>query len=479
MNDAARFYIGGEWSEPLSEARLDVENPATEETIARIALGSARDVDRAVAAARAAFARPRLSPAERRALLERIREVTLARMDDLAAAITAEMGAPATLAREEQAAVALTHLDGFLAAMEGFDWEEYLGNGDLLLREPAGVCGLITPWNWPVNQIALKVLAALAAGCTMVLKPSELTPLSAVVYAEILHEAGVPPGAFNLVHGLGSEAGAALSRHPDVDVMSFTGSVRGGTAVARDAAGGVKRIALELGGKSPNLVFADCGPALEERVRASVAECMLNSGQSCDAPTRMLIERPAYDRACRIAARAADDMAVGDPREEGDRLGPLISADHRARVLRHIEDAAAEGARPIAGGPERPRGCETGHYVRPTVFADVTPGMAIWREEVFGPVLAIMPFDTEEEAVRLANDTPYGLAAYVQTGSRARVLRVAAALRAGMVRACGAVHAPGSPFGGYGASGVGREGGRLGIEEFTEAKVLSLPEAWR
>lgn len=411
MSNPTRFYIDGDRVARLSAARLDVENPATEETVARIALGNVDDIDRAVAAARAEFDRPRPFPAERRALLRRIRESTVSRMDDLAHAITTEMGAPATLAREEQAAVALSHLDGFLAAMDRIDWEEDLGNGDILIREPAGVCGLITPWNWPINQIALKVLAALAAGCTMVLKPSELTPLSAIVYAEILHEAGVPAGAFNLVHGTGPETGAALSRHTGVDMMSFTGSVRGGTAVTRDAAGSVKRVTLELGGKSPNLVFVDCGDALEARIVASTAECMLDSGQSCDAPTRMLVERSVYDETCAIAARAAGAMAAGDPRVRGDRLGPLISAAHRARVAAHVEGAIAEGARLLAGGPGRPESLAKGHYARPMDFADVDPGMAIWREEVFGPVLAIAPFETEEEAVRPANDTPYGLAA--------------------------------------------------------------------
>ncbi|SLN31910.1 3-succinoylsemialdehyde-pyridine dehydrogenase [Roseivivax jejudonensis] len=477
--DRIQFYIGGAWTAPVSPARLSVENPATEQAIALIALGMDADIDAAVASARAAFPDwAATRPAERRAVLERVLEVTRARQADLARTITAEMGAPATMAFEEQAAVGVSHLEGFLAAFDEIPWQERLPNGTVIRREPIGVCGLITPWNWPINQIALKVLPAIATGCTCVLKPSELTPLSAMLYMEILDEAGVPAGVVNLVNGSGPVAGAALSRHPDVDMMSFTGSTRGGTAVSRDAAATVKRVTLELGGKSPNLVFADCGADLKARVAASAAECFLNSGQSCDAPTRMLVERSVYDTACEIAARVADETIVGDPTVEGDRMGPLVSAAQWSRVQGYIDGARTEGARLIAGGPGRPEGVNRGHFARPTVFADVTPDHTIWREEVFGPVLAITPFADEAEAVRLANDTDYGLAAYLQTGDPARAARVAAALRAGMVHVNGTPQSPGSPFGGYSMSGTGREGGLFGLEEYLEIKALHMPAGW-
>ncbi|PWR01115.1 aldehyde dehydrogenase family protein [Meridianimarinicoccus roseus] len=479
-DDCTRFYIGGAWVAPRSAARMAVENPATERAVARIALANAADVDAAVAAARGAFAGWSATPvADRVAVLDRILGLTRARQIDLAAAITAEMGAPTDMALAEQAAVGVMHLEALLDALEGFEWTERLANGDTILREPVGVCGLITPWNWPINQIVLKVLPALAAGCTCVLKPSELTPLSAAIYADILHDAGVPAGVFNLVNGTGAEAGAALSQHPDVDMMSFTGSTRGGIAVTRDAADTVKRVTLELGGKSPNIVFADCGDDLAGRVEASVAECFLNSGQSCDAPTRMLVERPIYDTVCMLAARTAAQTVVGDPAVCGARIGPLAGRAQWDRVQSYIAGAMAQGARCIAGGSGKPDGLQIGHYARPTIFADVAPDMTIWREEVFGPVLSITPFDTEDAAIALANDTPYGLAGYIQTGDRDRALRVAGRLRAGMVHVNGTPLAGGSPFGGYRMSGNGREGGRLGLEEFLEVKTLHLPDDWR
>ena len=331
---------------------------------------------------------------------------------------------------------------------------------------------MITPWNWPVNQIVLKVIPALLAGCTCILKPSELTPLSAMLYAEMIHEAGFPAGVFNLVNGAGEEVGAALSRHPDVAMMSFTGSTRAGVAVSRDAAPGVKRVALELGGKSPNLIFADAD--LETRVPASLGEVFNNTGQSCDAPTRLLVERSVYPRVAELAARAARDQAVGDPMQEGDHIGPLVSELQYSRVQKLIEAGMAEGATLLTGGPGRPEGFNRGYYVRPTVFGDVNNQMTIAREEIFGPVAVLIPFDTEEQAIEIANDTPYGLAAYIQTGDAERAERVAGRLRAGMVHVNGAGHQYGSPFGGYKQSGNGREGGLPGLEEFLELKTLHL-----
>ncbi|NIZ08455.1 aldehyde dehydrogenase family protein [Pseudooceanicola sp. HF7] len=478
--DKTAFYINGAWVAPHASTRMEVENPATEETVAQIALADAEDVDAAVAAAHAAFpAWSTTTPAQRIAVLQRILQVTRDRYEDLARAITTEMGAPISMSRSDQAGVAIGHLEGFLEAMEDFDWEEVLPNGDRVVKEAAGVCALITPWNWPMNQIVLKVLPALAAGCTCVLKPSELTPLSAMVYAEILHEAGVPPGVFNLVNGTGPEAGTRLTRHRDVRLVSFTGSTRAGVAISQGAADSVKRVALELGGKSPNLVFADCAADLEQRVRDSVAEVMLNTGQSCDAPTRMIVESSVYDQVCAIAADAIAGTKLGDPTQEGDHIGPLASGIQWQRVQDFISAGIEEGARLLAGGEGLPDGPTCGHFARPTLFADVTPQMTIWQEEIFGPVLCLTPFSDEADAIRLANDTEYGLAAYVQTGDRDRAERLSRALRAGMVHFNGQGMGWGSPFGGYGLSGKGREGGKYGIEEFLEVKAVLLPEGWR
>ena len=456
---------------PLSADRMPVLNPASVEQVGEVALGGEADVDRAVAAAAAAFDQFSLSnKAERLNLLARIRAVTERRFEELAQAMRLEMGAPITMAREAQADAAIGHLDGFVAALEQLKEQERFENGEVLLREPIGVCGLITPWNWPMNQVVLKVLPVIATGCTCVLKPSEHTPVSALIYAEILDEAGVPPGVFNLVNGVGPVVGGALSRHPDVQMMSFTGSTRAGTAVTRDAADSVKRVTLELGGKSPNLVFADCD--LEERVAQSVAECMFNTGQSCDAPTRLLVERSCYDEVVEIARRAAEATDVGNPEEEGDHIGPLFDQIQFDRVQNMIQVGIDEGANLIAGGMGRPEGLEAGWFVRPTIFADVNNNMRVAREEIFGPVLAIIPFDTEEEAVEIANDTPYGLAAYVQTGSAERAARLSRSLRAGAVHINGGAYEYGSPFGGYKASGNGREGGDMGLEDFLETKMV-------
>lgn len=471
MENLQKFYINGAWVSPDSTATMPVINPANEEIIATVALGNAVDVDRAVAAASQAFATFSMtSKQERLALLERIKQVTEARFEDLAQAMREEMGAPITFAREAQADAAIGHLQGFVTALEKLEEEVDLGNGDILVREPIGVCGLITPWNWPINQIALKVLPALAAGCTCILKPSEHTPLSAIIYTEILHEAGCPPGVFNLVNGAGPEVGTAMSRHPDIQMMSFTGSTRAGTAVTQDSAEWVKRVTLELGGKSANLVFADSD--LEERVQNAVAECMANTGQSCDAPTRLLVERSCYDQVVEIARHATIATRVGDPTEEGDHIGPLFDRIQFDRVQNLIGVGIDEGAQLLVGGLGKPEGFERGWYVKPTLFTDVNNQMRIAREEVFGPVLVIIPFDTEEDAIAIANDSPYGLAAYLQTGDPSRARRVARQLRAGAVHINGGAYEYGSPFGGYKQSGNGREGGSMGLEDYLETKIL-------
>ena len=471
MQNLNKFYIDGAWVKPASNTEFPVLNPATEQQIGVITLGNEDDVNRAVAAAKAAFETySRTTKEERLALLEKLLEVTKARMEELAQAMTAEMGAPISMSRSPQADSGVEHLQDFIKALKSLDDRETLPNGDTLVREPIGVCGLITPWNWPINQVVLKVVPALATGCTCVLKPSEHTPVSAVLYAEIIHEAGFPAGVFNLIQGEGPTVGAALSRHPDVLMMSFTGSVRAGTAVSKDAADTIKRVTLELGGKSPNLVFADSD--LEERVTASVKECFFNTGQSCDAPTRLLVERSCYDEVLEIAQRAAEGQAVGDPTQEGDHVGPLFDKIQYDRVQSMINVGIDEGARLLAGGPGKPDGFDTGWFVKPTVFADVTNDMRIAREEIFGPVLVIIPFDDEAEAIAIANDTPYGLAAFLQTGDPERAERVAAQLRAGAVHINGGGFGYGSPFGGYKQSGNGREGGIMGLEDYQEVKTL-------
>ncbi|OJF97860.1 aldehyde dehydrogenase family protein [Pararhizobium antarcticum] len=475
MLDKRKFYINGEWVAPLVANDLEVLNPATEKPIAVISMGTAADIDRAVAAAKTAFAGySQTSVEERLALLEKLLSIYKRRYDEMAQTITMELGAPITMSTEQQADVGVGHLQGFIDALKRLHMRQVLPNGDVLLREPVGVCGLITPWNWPINQIALKVVPALATGSTCVLKPSEFTPLNALLYAEMVHEAGFPAGTFNLVNGDGIECGAALSKHRDVDMMSFTGSTRAGIAVSKDAAETVKRVTLELGGKSPNIVFEDAD--LEDRVAGSVLECFNNSGQSCDAPTRLLVQRSVYNQAVAIATRVGKEATVGDPTQEGSHIGPLVSHIQFGRVQALIEAGVAEGAKLLVGGPGKPEGFETGYFVKPTIFADVNNTMKIARDEVFGPVLAIMPFDTEEEAIAIANDTNYGLAAYVQTSDPKRAERVASRLRAGMVHINGGPHRYGSPFGGYKQSGNGREGGMFGLEDFLEVKTVHRPE---
>lgn len=469
------FYIDGQWRLPLAGNDLTVINPASGQPCATISLGARGDVDLAVAAARRAFSTwGQTSKAERRALLERIASIYESRMEEMGQLITMEMGAPKNIARDLQAGLALMHLKAFIRALEDLQFEHPLlpdVTGEHIIREPIGVAALITPWNWPMNQISLKVSAAIAAGCCVVLKPSEIAPLSAILFAQILHDAGVPKGVFNLVNGDGPGVGNALSRHPDVDMVSFTGSVRAGVAVSEAAAPTVKRVSLELGGKSPNIIFGDVD--LEKMVTLGAAACFANTGQSCNAPTRMLVERSVYDAAVAIAARVAEHTIVGDPADEKTELGPLASKTQLSKVRAMIRKGTQEGARLVAGGEAPIAGLEQGFYVRPTVFADVTNEMAIAREEIFGPVLVIIPFDGEEDALKIANDTDYGLSATVCSADLERAHRVARRIRSGMVRINGAGRAPGSPFGGYKQSGNGREGGRWGIEEFMETKAIS------
>ena len=475
MSNLEKYYINGEWVLPLSKTTMNVINPANEKNIGKIILANELDINLAVEAAKSAFPSfSQTSKEERLDLLRALLEISKKRLPELAKVISLEMGAPITMSLELQADAAVGHLEGYIDALIDQREHEKLSNGDIQVREPVGVCGLITPWNWPVNQIALKALPALAAGCTCVLKPSEFTPLSSVMYSEIIHEAGFPPGVFNMIQGDGPLAGAALSKHPDIAMMSFTGSTRAGSSVSKDAADSIKRVALELGGKSPNIVFADCN--LEERISGAIEECYINTGQSCDAPTRLLVERSCYQQVLEIAKRLGEAVKVDDPAIEGNHLGPLVSDIQYGRVQAMIEKGIKEGATLLVGGLGRPQGFEKGYWVRPTIFVDANNKMAIAQEEIFGPVLTIIPFDSEEEAIEIANDTPYGLAGYVQSGDLKRAERVAKKLRVGMVHINGGGFNYGSPFGGYKQSGNGREGGILGIEDFQEVKTLHYPE---
>jgi aldehyde dehydrogenase (NAD+) len=474
MIEKREFYIDGKWVAPTVPNDFNVINPATEKQVATISLGSKADVDKAVAAAKKAFDTfSQTSKEERLALLKQILEVYKKRQGEVAEAIKLELGAPHKLAHGPQAGVGVGHLEGFIDALERFEFETKEPNGDLIFKEPIGVCGLITPWNWPINQIALKVLPAIATGCTVVLKPSEITPLNAILYAEILDEAGVPAGVFNLVNGDGLNVGAALSQHPDVAMMSFTGSTRAGIAVSKDAAENVKKVTLELGGKSPNIIFDEEG-ALDV-VKRETRRVFSNSGQSCNARTRILVERSIYNEAMKVAADAANGQKVGDPNEEGHHIGPLVSQLQFDRVQALIQAGIDEGATLLAGGTGRPENVKSGFYVKPTVFGNVNNNMRIAREEVFGPVVALIPFDTEEEAIAIANDTEYGLAAAVQTNDPEKAMRIARKLRAGMVHINNSDIGYGTPFGGYKMSGTGREGGHYGLEDFLEIKAVSVP----
>jgi len=472
MIEKRDFYIDGKWVAPAVANDCEVIDPATEEACAIISLGAKADVDMAVAAARRAFPAWAATPLEDRiALLVKLDSIMQRRMGELAEAISLEMGAPIDLAVNEQAPCGPWHMQGFLEGVKHIAWEEPFADGQVIVREPIGVCGLITPWNWPINQIALKVYPALMTGCTCVLKSSEIAPLSALLFAEFVDEAGFPAGVFNLVNGDGPGVGEAMSHHPDIDMMSFTGSTRAGALVTKGSAETVKRVTLELGGKSPNIIFADAD--LPRSIRRGVNHCMENTGQSCNAPTRMLVERPVYEEAVGLVKEATEAVTVGNPREAGGHIGPLVSQAQFDKVQGLIEVGISEGARLVTGGMGRPEGFNRGYFVRPTVFADVNNQMTIAREEVFGPVLVMIPFEGEDEAVEIANDTPYGLAAYLSTSDADKGQRVARKLRAGMVRVNGAGFAAGHPFGGYKQSGNGREGGRWGLEDYLETKIVS------
>lgn len=474
MINTRDFYINGAWVKPLVANDLGVINPSTEEVCATISLGSAADCDRAVSAAKAAFPGwAATSPAERRRYVTAILAQYERRAEEMAQAISIEMGAPIELARNSQAPCLPWHLKNFLVAFDKIEWLRPLGSDAPQARialEPIGVVGLITPWNWPMNQVTLKVIPALLAGCTCVLKPSEEAPLSSLLFAEFVHDAGLPAGVFNLINGDGQGVGTRLSSHPDVEMISFTGSTRAGRAISKTAADTLKRVTLELGGKSANLIFAD---ADEQAVERGVRFCFNNAGQSCNAPTRMLVERSVYDRAVSIAAQVANAIGTAPAAESGSHMGPVVNRRQWSQIQEYIQKGIDEGARLVAGGLGLPTGLNRGYFVRPTVFADVVPGMTIEREEIFGPVLSIIPFDTEEQAVAMANDTPYGLSNYVQSQDVNRRRRLALQLKSGMVEMNGMSRGAGAPFGGVKASGRAREGGIWGIEEFLEVKSIS------
>ncbi len=470
-----KFYINGSWVQPDGTDTLDVINPETEKSIASIAMGSAKDVDNAVAAAKEAFKHfSKTTKEERLALLEKILEVYERRSDEMSQIITAELGSPISLSINAQTVVGSGHLKATIKTLKAFDFEETNSEGDLIIRDAIGVCGLITPWNWPMNQIALKVFPALAVGCTMVLKPSEVTPLNALLFAEILDEAGVPAGVFNLVNGEGAIVGSALSNHEYVQMMSFTGSTRAGTLITKDAADTVKKVTLELGGKSPNIILPDAD--LTAAISRGIKHCFQNTGQSCNAPTRMLIHESQYEEAIAIAATIALETKVGSPSQKGGHIGPLASEMQFNKVQALIEIGIKEGADVLVGGLGKPEGFETGYFVKPTIFINVNNDMEIAREEVFGPVLVMIPYKNEEEAIAIANDTPYGLAAFIQAGDVEKAKSVMRSLRAGMVRINGTDIGYASPFGGYKLSGNGREGGLLGLEDFCEVKAVSYPK---
>lgn len=474
MLQKREFYIDGGWVSPAQANDFEVIDPSNEEPCAVITLGGEADTNAAVAAAKRAFWDwSATSKHERITLVEKVLAAYQARIDEMAEAISLEMGAPIDLAKTQQAPAGLGHIQNFLRAVKDFEFERPLGDhapDTRILYDPVGVCGLITPWNWPMNQVTLKVIPALLTGCTMVLKPSEIAPLSSMLFAEMLDEAGVPAGVFNLVNGDGAGVGTQLSGHPDIDMISFTGSGRAGTAISKNAADTLKRVHLELGGKGANIIFAD---ADEKAVKRGALHCFNNTGQSCNAPSRMLVQRAIYDDAVETAAAVAQSTGVGLASEAGRHIGPAVSRTQFEKIQALIEKGMEEGARLVAGGPGRPEGFNRGYFVRPTVFADVTNEMTIAREEIFGPVLSIMPFESEEEAIKIANDTAYGLTNYVQSEDGEKRNRVARRLRSGMVEMNGKPRGAGSPFGGMKASGNGREGGVWGIEDFCEVKAVS------
>ena len=468
--NATKFYIDGAWVAPSSSERLDVINPATEEVVTQIALGSEKDAELAIAAARKAFdSWSRTTKQERLDVLNAIIAAYQKRMGDLAAAVTAEMGAPAMLAAKAQVPAALGHLMTAAKVLESYEFTSVRGT-TTLVREPAGVVGMITPWNWPLNQIGCKVGPALAAGCTMVLKPSEVAPLNAIIFAEILDEAGVPAGVFNLVNGDGPTVGAVLSAHPDIDMVSFTGSTRAGIQVSKAAADTIKKVSLELGGKSANIVLPDAD--LAAAAKGAITQCFLNTGQSCNAPTRLLVQADQHDELVELLKEQVAKVSTGDPADKSTVLGPVVSKTQFDKVQALIQAGIDEGAHVETGGTGLPEGLDKGYFVQPTLFTGVTPEMRISQEEIFGPVLSVLRYTDEEEAIRIANDSEYGLSGAVQSGDPEHAFRVASRIRTGMVHLNGAPLDQAAPFGGYKKSGNGREWGELGFEEFTEVKAV-------
>ena len=473
MENKKNFYINGKWVTPKSKEEIKVIDPATEENCAVITLGNKDDVNDAVNAAKKAYSSWAFSSKEERIkLLEKLYENYKKRWADIANAITIEMGAPKDFATKLQAGTGAAHLKSFIRYLKNFEFEKPLGEhapNQRLIYEPKGVCALITPWNWPMNQVCLKVMPAIASGCTMVLNPSELAPLSSMILAELIDETKIPAGVFNLVNGDGATTGDALTSHPDVNMISFTGSTRAGALISQNAAKDFKRVSLELGGKGANIIFKDADPDAIER---GALRCFRNSGQSCNAPTRMLVEKSMYNDAVERLKKYTENFEVGDPKKEGEHIGPVISETQYNKIQTLIKKGIDEGAKLVAGGPGKPDGLEKGYFVKPTVFADVNNKMEIARTEIFGPVLSVMPFETEEEAIEIANDTPYGLTNYIQTKDKEKVKRVARKLRSGMVDVNGAGIAVDAPFGGFKHSGIGREAGEHGLEEFLEVKSV-------
>ena len=474
MIEKRQFYIDGRWVDPIDGVEHRVVNPSTEQAVAVISLGGQSDVDRAVSAAKCALPTWMATPAKDRiALVSNLYEIYKTRAEDLARAMSLEMGAPIDMARSQQVGAGLSHLKGFIQASKDFNFEQPLGKhapNDIILKEAVGVCALITPWNWPMNQITLKVGAAAVAGCTMILKPSEESPLNAMIFAEMIDEAGFPEGVFNLVNGDGLGVGTQLSQHKNIDMVSFTGSGRAGKLISKNASETLKKVHLELGGKGANIIFADSD---EKAVKRGVIHCMNNTGQSCNAPTRMLVERTIYDQAVETALAVAEKVSVGSATDEGRHIGPVVNEIQFNKIQNLIQKGIDEGARLVTGGTGRPDGLSKGYYVRPTIFADVENSMTLAQEEIFGPVLSMIPFDSEDEAIQIANDTVYGLTNYVQTQDADKAKRIARLLRSGMVEMNGQPRGAGAPFGGMKQSGNGREGGKWGIEDFLEVKSVS------
>jgi aldehyde dehydrogenase (NAD+) len=473
MENKKNFYINGKWITPKSKEEIKVINPATEENCAVITLGNKDDVNDAVSAAKKAYSSWAFSTKEERiGLLEKLYENYKKRWADIAIAITTEMGAPKDFATKLQAGTGAAHLKSFIRYLKNFEFEKPLGEhapNQRLIYEPKGICALITPWNWPMNQVCLKVMPAIASGCTMVLKPSELAPLSSMILAELIDETKFPAGVFNLINGDGATTGDSLTSHPDINMISFTGSTRAGALISQNAAKDFKRVSLELGGKGANIIFKDADP---EAIERGALRCFRNSGQSCNAPTRMLVEKSMYNDAVERLKKYTENFEVGDPKKEGEHIGPVISETQYNKIQTLIKKGMDEGAKLVAGGPGKPEGFDKGYFVKPTVFADVNNNMEIARTEIFGPVLSVMPFESEEEAIKIANDTPYGLTNYIQTTDKEKVKRVARKLRSGMVDVNGAGIAVDAPFGGFKHSGIGREAGEHGLEEFLEVKSV-------